>query len=350
MKPAIKKYILSTVVAASFIVYALFQRSANWLNNQSSGGINGQGSQTGAGGLTAHLPVDQPAKTPLVVTPAPPPPQRPAAASKTNANGQAYKDGIFTGASADAYYGPVQVKITVQAGKITNAVAINYPKENQTSVLINQQALPILKSEAIAAQSAKIDVVSGATYTSFGYATSLNSALAKATNPAVAKISAKPATGTALTPPPAPAPVPPPTAIPPATPAPATPAPVAGAFKNGQYTGDLVNVYYGNVQVQATIQGGRLADVQFLTYPQDRQTSVFINSQATPILRQEALTAQSAQVNVVSGATYTSTGFIQSLASALSQAAIQPQGGATVQPPTPTPLPVQLPRRRYEDD
>ena len=74
------------------------------------------------------------------------------------------------------------------------------------------------------------------------------------------------------------------------------------------------------VQVQATVQGGKITDVQFLKYPTDRRTSQWINSQATPWLRTEALQAQSSRVNIISGATLTSEGFIMSLQSALSQA------------------------------
>ena len=82
----------------------------------------------------------------------------------------------------------------------------------------------------------------------------------------------------------------------------------------------MADAYYGNVQVQAIVQSGKLADVKFLDYPQTHQTSVYINSQAMPYLTQEAIQAQSANVNIVSGATFTSQAFIQSLASALSQA------------------------------
>jgi uncharacterized protein with FMN-binding domain len=119
---------------------------------------------------------------------------------------------------------------------------------------------------------------------------------------------------------PSPAPVKTPTANPKPTPAPVpTPAP-AGMYKDGTYTGTSANAYYGNVQVQAVVQGGKLTNVTFLDYPQTHQTSVYINSQAMPYLTQEAIQAQSASVNVVSGATLTSQAFAQSLASALAQA------------------------------
>ena len=102
-----------------------------------------------------------------------------------------------------------------------------------------------------------------------------------------------------------------------------TPAPKpkpTGQYKDGSYTGSSIYVYYGNVQVRATISGGKLTDVQFLQYPNDRRESQQINREAMPYLTQEALQTQSANVSGVSGASDTSEGFRQSLAAALSQA------------------------------
>ena len=93
-----------------------------------------------------------------------------------------------------------------------------------------------------------------------------------------------------------------------------------GAYKDGSYTGSTKDAYYGNVQVKATISGGKLTSVTFLDYPRTHSTSVYINQQAMPYLQQEAIKAQSANVNIISGATYTSQAFIQSLSNALSQA------------------------------
>ncbi len=77
---------------------------------------------------------------------------------------------------------------------------------------------------------------------------------------------------------------------------------------------------YGPVQVRVTLSGNRIVDVQALQLPSDRSTSRQINDVAGPELRQETLQAQSAQVHTVSGATYTSTGYRQSLQAALDQA------------------------------
>ena len=94
----------------------------------------------------------------------------------------------------------------------------------------------------------------------------------------------------------------------------------SSTYKDGTYTGPSVNAYYGNVQVQVKIAGGRITDVSFLDYPHDRSTSQFINSQAMPILKQEVIQAQNANINGASGASLTSSAFVQSLSSALQQA------------------------------
>ncbi len=99
-----------------------------------------------------------------------------------------------------------------------------------------------------------------------------------------------------------------------------TPKKNLGQYKDGQYTGSVADAYYGNVQVRVTVLDGRIADVVFLDYPHDRRTSIQINNYAMPYLKQEAIQAQSAQVDIVSGATATSGAFRESLASALSQA------------------------------
>ncbi len=100
---------------------------------------------------------------------------------------------------------------------------------------------------------------------------------------------------------------------------PASPT-AAGQYKDGQYTGPQVDAFYGWVQVQAVIQNGQIADVKFLQYPSDRRTSQRINSIAMPWLTQEAVQAQSANVDIISGATLTSEAFAQSLQAALQTA------------------------------
>ena len=106
------------------------------------------------------------------------------------------------------------------------------------------------------------------------------------------------------------------TSSPSSTPA-ATPS---TTYKDGTYTGSVANAFYGNLQVSATISGGKITAVDFLEYPDDNPNSINVNQTAMPYLKQEAIQAQSAKVSVVSGATLTSHAFIQSLSSALSQA------------------------------
>ncbi|MEV7970979.1 FMN-binding protein [Sphaerisporangium sp. NPDC088356] len=85
-----------------------------------------------------------------------------------------------TGDAVDTRWGPVQVRITLSGNKITAVDAVVVPDSNGRDREINSFAVPILTHEALAAQSAQIDTVSGATYTSQGYAGSLQSALDKA--------------------------------------------------------------------------------------------------------------------------------------------------------------------------
>ena len=77
-------------------------------------------------------------------------------------------------------WGPVQVQITVKSGTITAVDVLQQPNENHKDAEINGYALPILVKDTLSAQSAKIDMVSGATVTSGGYLQSLQSALDKA--------------------------------------------------------------------------------------------------------------------------------------------------------------------------
>jgi uncharacterized protein with FMN-binding domain len=84
-------------------------------------------------------------------------------------------------------------------------------------------------------------------------------------------------------------------------------------------TGDAVDNEYGTVQVQVTLTGNQITDIVALQMPDSHQRSVEISQAAEPILRQEALQAQSAQIDLVSGATFTSESYAQSLQAALDQ-------------------------------
>jgi uncharacterized protein with FMN-binding domain len=131
--------------------------------------------------------------------------------------------------------------------------------------------------------------------------------LTKTNQPAVTQIASSPIQASTPTPTQAPVPTP-------------TPTVSQGRYRDGTYTGAAADASYGTVQVAAVISSGRLADINFLSYPNDRQHSVQVSSYALPILKQEAIAVQSANIDTVSGASYTSAAFIESLGSALNQA------------------------------
>lgn len=108
------------------------------------------------------------------------------------------------------------------------------------------------------------------------------------------------------------------TAPTPSTIAPRTTTPPATTTRTG--TGPDVPNRYGDVQVRVTMSGGRLVDVTALVLPTDRARSAQISEQAAPILRSEALRAQSANIDIVSGATYTSESYARSLQGAIDAA------------------------------
>jgi len=97
-------------------------------------------------------------------------------------------------------------------------------------------------------------------------------------------------------------------------------AQAAGQLHDGSFKGSSVDAYWGRVQVEAVVQGGRLTKVQMLQYPRDRRRSQAISNQVLPYLEQEAIANQGANVDTVSGATLTSAAYQRSLASALKQA------------------------------
>ena len=102
----------------------------------------------------------------------------PAAAPSTAASSGKNVNGTFTGNAVDVGYGIVQVKITVANGKITDAQAVQAP--NGRNDRWTQMSVPVLRQRTLAAQSANINGVSGASYTSYGWYTSLVSALKQA--------------------------------------------------------------------------------------------------------------------------------------------------------------------------
>jgi uncharacterized protein with FMN-binding domain len=128
--------------------------------------------------LVSSGPLTPPATDPSTTSgPAPSGAATSPAPSGTGTTGTTGTATTFDGAAVDTAYGPVQVQITVSGGRITAARVLQVPQESGHDVRINSQAVPTLDQEAVQAQSAQIDSVSGASYTSEGYTRSLQSAI-----------------------------------------------------------------------------------------------------------------------------------------------------------------------------
>jgi uncharacterized protein with FMN-binding domain len=103
-----------------------------------------------------------------------------ATAGTTPSANSSGSSGTYTGDAVQTRWGTVQVQIVVKDGKVVSADAVQYPSENPKDQQINAYAVPQLNAEVVAAQSGNIDAVSGATVTSGGYITSLQSAIDQA--------------------------------------------------------------------------------------------------------------------------------------------------------------------------
>jgi uncharacterized protein with FMN-binding domain len=126
--------------------------------------------------------------------------------------------------------------------------------------------------------------------------------------PARASASAVPTTST--TPPAGGAPPPSGTSAP-------TTVAAAGGKRTGQFDGPAIPTQFGDVQVRVFLKDGRITDVQGIQMPFDHQTSAEISQQAQPLLHDEVLQAQSANIQLLSGATWTSDAYQRSLQAAL---------------------------------
>lgn len=152
-----KKIMLASAVVVAFILYVVFQRQDGTTNSASSQSTSSQKTTTNASSSTASP-----------------------STSKTTTTALTYKDGQYTGTAADAVYGSIQVQATITGGKLTDVVFLQYPNDQRNSIEINTQAMPLLKQEAISAQNAQVDGVTGATDTSQAFTQSLGSALQSA--------------------------------------------------------------------------------------------------------------------------------------------------------------------------
>ncbi|MBC9725578.1 FMN-binding protein [Streptomyces sp. TRM68367] len=207
----------------------------------------------------------------------------PVAAEQPQGGAQAAGSGTVTGDAAQTQYGPVQVRLTMNGGKITKAEAVQAP-QGGTSTQKTELAIPRLNQAAMATGSADIDAVSGATYTSSGYKQSMQSALDKMK---AAGGSGQGAGG--------------------------------GSAQARTVTGSVAQTQYGPVQVRITVSGGKVTKAETVRAPQGG-TSTQKTELAVPRLNQAAVATGSADIDAVSGATYTSNGYKESLQSALDQA------------------------------
>ncbi|KPI14512.1 MULTISPECIES: FMN-binding protein [Streptomyces] len=207
-----------------------------------------------------------------------------------------------TGDVAQTQYGPVQVRITVSGGKITKSEVVQIPSGGRSTEVSNA-SVPKLNQEAVAAGSANIDAVSGASYTSAGYKKSLQSALDKAKASGSGSSGAAGSTGSAGA----------------GSAGSAGSSSQAPAAQAKTVTGSVAQTQYGAVQVRITVSGGKITKSEAVQAPKgglsDQKTAM-----AVPKLNQEAVAAGNANIDAVSGATYTSTGYKQSLQSALDKA------------------------------
>ncbi len=94
----------------------------------------------------------------------------------------------------------------------------------------------------------------------------------------------------------------------------------SGSYKDGTYQGNSADTPYGTVQIAVVVSGGKITDVNFLQMPFEEDRSQQITAQAKPLLKQAAITAQSSNIDFVSGATSTSYGYQESLQAALDKA------------------------------
>ncbi|MCX4746307.1 FMN-binding protein [Kitasatospora sp. NBC_01287] len=168
-----RRTIVTTAATAAGIVLLLSLKPHGSASAQSGPVIS---SDTGT-----TVPADEPSSAPSSAPSGAPSgaPSSSPSGSPSAASGSAATRTV-TGSPVDTRYGPVQVRVTLTGGKLSKVDVLQYPSETNRDLEINTFALPQLNQEAIAAGSAQIDSVSGATYTSEGYTRSLQSALDQA--------------------------------------------------------------------------------------------------------------------------------------------------------------------------
>ncbi len=203
MIPQLKKLLLVAAVVILFALYAVQERSQSLAIDpkpiaaiQSPTRIVHSSSPTPAPSRTptiipaTTLPVETPSvlaiaqvtetatvKPALPTATATDTPEPPTATATPSGR---YVDGVYAGSEADAGWGYVNVSVTITNGEVTDVAILEYPNHRNRSQEINYYAMPELIQEAIQSQSAEVDIVSGATDTSFAFIQSLDFALQQA--------------------------------------------------------------------------------------------------------------------------------------------------------------------------
>ena len=187
----------------------------------------------------------------------------------------------------------------------TTAAPASTPSSQTSTPTQSASATPTTKQSAAATKAAAKAATKKATSTTKAAVKSTN-------NNSSAAVTTSAAQDTTQSQTPTPAAPPPQTATP-------TPTPTTKSV-SGTFTGPVVNVSYGNVQVQITVSNGKITDAQALVAPSGRNDR--FTSYAVPILRKQTLAAQSDAIQGASGASYTSYGWYKSLQGALSKAGL----------------------------
>lgn len=233
-----------------------------------------------------------------------------------------YPDGVYTG-SAQGYGGTITVQVTVVDGQITAIEILSAPGETASFF---SRARGVI-DRILAAQTWEVDAISGATYSSDGIKAAVENALTGETVPTKTPPANSGGNPSALTP--------------------VDYTPPEGGYLDGTYTGSAQG-FGGYITVSVTIAEGKITDISIVSAP--GETPSYLASARSVI--SAMLSAQSPNVDAVSGATYSSTGIINAVKSALSQAAkgTEPSESPSPSPsPTPVPVPDDAPNFGYLD-
>lgn len=167
----------ASVVATGAVTSALAYSEGAW-GADNDVAVNGSADQLASSAITVDSSVAATSTTPSTSTATTTTPETTQPA-EVSAESSGYADGVYLGTAEYTEWGDVQVQVTISDGGIVDVAAVEYPTGRKSSS-INGQAVPMLEAEAVALQTAELDIVSGATYTSRTYADSLQAALDQA--------------------------------------------------------------------------------------------------------------------------------------------------------------------------